>query len=72
MRPESLLRLLRHELAHVAQIERLGLLRFLWRYLREFATLYIRLRSVAAAYVSISFEIEARAAEEREDEGTGL
>jgi hypothetical protein len=72
MRPESLVRLLRHELAHVEQIERLGLLRFLWRYLREFAALYVRFRSVAAAYVAISFEIEARAAEERGEEGTGL
>jgi hypothetical protein len=72
MKPESVIRLLRHELAHVVQIERLGLFRFLWRYLQEFAVLYVRLRSVAAAYVAISFEIEARAAEEGEEERTGL
>jgi Domain of unknown function (DUF4157) len=57
-------RLLRHELAHVRQVERLGLIVFLWRYVMEFARNWVRLRSVAAAYAAISFEIEARAAEE--------
>lgn len=55
--------LIRHELAHVRQIQRLGLMRFLWRYGRE----YVRHRraglSSAAAYDAISFEQEARAAE---------
>ena len=57
-------RLLRHELAHVRQVDRLGLLVFLWRYVAEFARNWVRLRSTAAAYAAISFEIEARAAEE--------
>ena len=57
-------RLIRHELAHVAQVERLGLIVFLWRYVAEFARNWVRLRSVATAYAAISFEIEARAAEE--------
>lgn len=57
-------RLLRHELAHVRQVERLGLVVFLWRYLVEFARNWVRLRSFAAAYAAISFEIEAREAEE--------
>ena len=64
-------RLLRHEMAHVAQVERLGLAVFLWRYVAEFARNWVRLRSVAAAYAAISFEIEARAAEEA-DSGTSL
>ena len=67
----ALERLIRHELAHVAQVERLGLLVFLWRYVAEFARNWVRLRSIAAAYSAISFEIEARAAEEA-DSGTGL
>jgi hypothetical protein len=57
-------RLLRHELAHVRQVHRLGLLGFLWAYLTEFARHWLRLRNVSAAYVMISFEIEARAAED--------
>lgn len=57
-------RLMRHELEHVRQVSELGLLRFLWRYLTEFARHWVRLRNFGAAYVSISFEIEARRAEE--------
>lgn len=57
-------RLLRHELAHVRQISRHGLLAFYWLYLVE----YVRHRraglSSAEAYRSISFEKEALAAEE--------
>ena len=64
-------RLLRHELAHVRQVGRLGLPVFLWRYVTEYARNWVRLRSTAAAYAAISFEIEARAAEES-DSGTGL
>ena len=61
---EELLRILRHELAHVAQVRRLGLLRFLYRYAREYVA--ARRRGVASfdAYEQISFEREARAAEE--------
>lgn len=57
-------RLMNHELAHVRQVDRLGLWTFLWRYLTEFFRHWRRLRSVAAAYSTISFEVEARAAEE--------
>lgn len=56
-------RLIRHELAHVRQVIRLGLVRFLWRYLAEFVVHLRRTRSAAAAYGSISFELEASAAE---------
>lgn len=56
--------LLRHELAHVRQVNELGLARFLWRYLAEFFRHWRRLRNVAAAYSAISFEVEARAAED--------
>lgn len=57
-------RLLRHELAHVRQVGRLGLPRFLVRYVAEFARHLARERSVSAAYRKISFEVEAAAAEE--------
>ncbi|HEX6178454.1 MAG TPA: hypothetical protein VF057_08840 [Thermoanaerobaculia bacterium] len=57
-------RLVRHELAHVRQIARLGIFRFYWRYAVE----YVRNRrsgmSSAGAYRNISFEKEAFAAEE--------
>jgi hypothetical protein len=64
LRPSSLERLLRHELAHVRQIERLGLLVFYWKYLAEFAYHLWRVRSFHQAYRLISFEVEANAAEE--------
>ncbi len=57
-------RLLRHELAHVRQIERLGLLRFYWQYVVEFVRHFRAVRSVSRAYAMISFEMEAVAAEE--------
>ena len=57
-------RLIRHELAHVRQIARHGLIGFYCRYAAE----YIRHRrnglSRTAAYRNISFEREAHAAEE--------
>jgi hypothetical protein len=61
--PESMERLLRHELVHVRQIDRLGLLLFYWRYLSEFARHLLRVRSVSHAYSMISFEREAFAGE---------
>jgi hypothetical protein len=61
---ERLERLLRHELAHVRQVRQLGLIRFLWRYLREFGRHWWRLRDLTKAYSAISFEIEACAAED--------
>ena len=57
-------RLLRHELTHVAQIARLGLFTFYWRYLAEYVTHRRAGLSAAAAYRSISFEKEAFSAEE--------
>lgn len=57
-------RLLRHELAHVRQVNRHGLIPFLVRYLVEFARLLARERSINTAYRKISFEVEARAAED--------
>ena len=64
MASASFERLLRHELAHVRQVQRLGLVRFLFRYLAEFARHWVRLRNLSAAYAAISFEIEACAAED--------
>lgn len=57
-------RLLRHELAHVRQVNRHGLIVFLVRYIAEFVRLFLRERSIHEAYRRISFEVEARAAEE--------
>lgn len=60
--------LMAHEVAHVLQYERVGAARFLFRYLREyFAGLWRAGRLDAGsrmrAYLDISFEREARAAE---------
>jgi hypothetical protein len=59
----SMERLLRHELAHIRQINRHGLLGFYARYVAEFARHFARVRSLSRAYSLISFEIEAVAAE---------
>lgn len=61
--PAFLVRLMRHELAHVHQVNRLGVVTFLWKYVAEFLRHYVRVRSVGQAYAMISFEAEARAAE---------
>ena len=62
--PAEVERLIRHELAHVRQVNRLGLVRFLWQYAAE----YIRHRRAGLtsgqAYQRISFEVEAHAAEQ--------
>ena len=55
--------LVRHELVHVAQIGRLGLIRFYWRYINEYITLRRSGLTPAEAYPRISFEVEAFAAE---------
>ncbi len=52
--------LLAHELVHVEQYARLGIRRFLWRYLREYVVNLKRLRSHRQAYRVISLEVEAR------------
>lgn len=64
MAEEAFERLLRHELVHVQQVNELGLIRFLWRYLGEFFRHWRRLRDAGAAYSAISFEVAARAAED--------
>ena len=61
---EKVERFLRHELVHVQQIARLGLIRFYWRYLVEYLRLRRRGLRHFDAYRSISFEIEALAAEQ--------
>jgi hypothetical protein len=55
--------LLRHELTHVRQMNDLGLLRFVCRYLYEYARNRLSGMSGDAAYRNISFEREAFAAE---------
>jgi hypothetical protein len=69
--PAALARLLRHELTHVKQVNRLTLPLFLILYLAEFLRNLWRYRSAAVAYRRISFEEEAWAAEE-EAAGTAL
>ena len=65
--PEKLARLLRHELVHVRQVNRLGFFVFLWRYVTEFLRHFWRERNVTRAYRLISFEVEAWAEEQRVD-----
>ena len=57
--------LLAHELVHVEQYARLGVIQFLRRYVSEYARNLRRLRSHRKAYLAISSEVEARAAAER-------
>ena len=59
----SLESLLRHELTHVRQISRMGVVRFYWRYAIEFVRNLLQGMSLDAAYRHISFEREAFAAE---------
>ena len=61
--PQKIERFLRHELVHVRQIARLGLVRFYWQYVVEYIRLRRRGMNNAEAYRNISFEIEAAAAE---------
>jgi hypothetical protein len=53
--------LLAHELVHVRQWAELGVTRFLWRYLRGYASNRRRLRRHYDAYLAIPLEVEARA-----------
>lgn len=57
-------RLLKHELTHVRQVNRHGLPVFLARYLFEFVRNLIRERDFDRAYRAISFEREACEAED--------
>ena len=52
--------LLAHELVHVQQWARLGVVGFLWRYLGAYVKNLLLLRSHHAAYLSIPLETEAR------------
>jgi len=61
---EELERLLRHELKHVEQVNRLGILRFYWRYVREYVALRRSGLKSFEAYRRVSLEQEAAAAEE--------
>lgn len=58
--------ILRHELVHVAQIARLGIVRFYWIWIREYLGHRSSGLSAAEAYRRISLEIEAFAAEREE------
>lgn len=55
--------LLRHELEHVEQYRREGIIPFLYQYLREYLILRAEGLEPLEAYRAISFEKEARAAE---------
>lgn len=55
--------IIRHELVHVQQIARLGVICFYWRYVREYIALRRRGLPPSEAYQRISFETEAFAAE---------
>ena len=61
--PDGLESVLHHELVHVRQMRDLGLIRFGWRYLREYVRNRLGGMSAADAYRNISFEREAFAAE---------
>ena len=61
--PAEMDALLRHEMVHVAQMEQLGVVVFLLRYLGEYMANRLRGMSHDAAYRAISFEIEAFAVE---------
>jgi len=53
-------RLVAHELVHVQQWSRLGVVGFLRRYLAAYAKNLTRLRNHRAAYLAIPLEVEAR------------
>ena len=65
---EARVRLLRHEQVHVDQMCRLGMPRFLFRYLREYLANRLHGLNADEAYRRISFEVEAFAAEEGSDQ----
>jgi hypothetical protein len=52
-------RLLRHELVHVGQWRRFGVVGFLWRYLGAYLGWRVRGHPHWAAYRRIPFEVEA-------------
>ena len=58
--PSDLGRVVVHELVHVHQWAQLGVMRFLWRYLRGYVKGRFSGLSHEEAYLSIPIEIEAR------------
>jgi hypothetical protein len=65
-------RLLRHELVHVEQWRQLGVVRFLFRYLRSYIGSRLRGYPHWAAYRRIPLEIEAEWQARRSETGTAL
>lgn len=59
--------ILRHELVHVRQIQRLGMLRFYWSYAREYVSNRLSGMDSGEAYRRISLEEEAFAEEAGEN-----
>lgn len=59
-------RLLRHELEHVRQWRRLGVVRFLWRYLGSYLGWRLRGYPHRSAYLRIPLEVEAEWAARRD------
>lgn len=57
-------RLVRHEKEHIRQQKEEGFLWFLIGYISEFLINLIKYRNFKEAYLNISYEIEARSAEE--------
>jgi hypothetical protein len=57
---ESNRKLVAHELVHVAQFAERGHVRFLVRYLADYARNLVRLRNHRQAYLAISAEVDAR------------
>ena len=64
---ENVEAILRHELVHFRQIQRLGVFRFYWSYLREYLTNRRRGMPPSEAYRRISLEEEAFGAEGSEN-----
>ncbi len=62
--------LMAHELVHVEQWARLGMVGFLGRYLGSYAMNLVRLRNHHAAYLAIPLEVEARDRARRWHEGS--
>lgn len=69
--PHRLGRLTLHELTHLRQISDLGLGRFLWRYLRDYARGRLRRLDHNDAYREIGLEAEARRTTDRLSQNVG-
>ena len=55
--------ILRHELEHFYQVERIGWIRFYSSYFFEFVRNFIKYRNWEVAYLTISYEAAARQSE---------